>query len=112
MVKKKIFFCRSPHKKYLVVNDARYVLLPEEDTYVNFQNFNSIVKALFINSVYSKYNLKLLTDNSNNRSITKEYRNYVVFSMARSQYLLIKSIANLIKLYVVKMLLAKLLITC
>ena len=80
MVKKKIFFCRSPHKKYLVVNDARYVLLPEEDTYVNFQNFKSIVKALFINSVYSKYNLKLLTDNSNNGPFTKEYHNYIVFS--------------------------------
>ena len=70
--KSKVLDC---HVKYcLAINPTKSVLIPQENEYVNFQNFNRSTKAPFI--IYGDFECVLIasTDNINSGLNTKKYR--------------------------------------
>ena len=67
-------------KSILAINHTKSVLLPEENQYINFQNFKRLAKALF--QMYGDVECVLipLTDNIDFGPNTKKYQDHIVCS--------------------------------
>ena len=67
-------------KSCLIISHTKSVLLPEENKYVNFQNFERLTKASFI--IYGDFECVLIpsTDNIDIGPNAKNYQDHIVCS--------------------------------
>ena len=72
---------RNAHKNSLAINHKKSVVIPEEYTCVNFQNFKRLVKSLFIIYIDFECILKLSIDNSNDGPSTTKAKSTFFFQL-------------------------------
>ena len=84
------------------MSHTKWLLLPEEGAYINFQNLKRLAKAAFI--IYGDFEC-VLVPSTDNVDICKKYQDHVSAVMATDYFVLMNGIINHAMLNFVRMLL-------